>query len=99
MAIYSLFCGSKINRSAALAVQLAASDAAFVAAIEAFSIHDNPTSPIRRRRVTFLMRFQRCTLTPGDEWVGYNIRHSGRSSITQDFRDYISANWSKHFHE
>lgn len=99
MSIYSLICGNKIDASVELAAQFAESDLAFRAAIEAFSTHGNPVAQLRRRRITFLMRFQRCTYTPGDEWIGYNLRHSGKSSIAQEFGDYIRSNWSKHFHE
>lgn len=101
MAVYSFFCGSKIdahNKSSAEWMALfAASDAAFVAAIKAFSTHDHPTPQIRSRRIRFLMRYTRCTVSPDDNWVRYYIRHSDRSSIVQGFGDYWEHNRNNFF--
>lgn len=102
MFVYSMFRGNRIDdhnkSSAELTALCDESDAAFVAAIEAFSMHNNPSSQIRRRRIQFLMRFKRSRVASGDESVWHYISHSDQSSIAQEFRIYIEVNWSRFFH-
>lgn len=99
MGIYTFFYGSKIEAgmsAAELKVVREKSDAAFKAAIDAFSVHDNPTPTIRKRRTHFLMRFS-VYMQPDDKWVMYGVRHSDRSGIVPAFRDFMIENSGRFF--
>ncbi|HDX0898330.1 TPA: hypothetical protein RNS99_004361 [Stenotrophomonas maltophilia] len=99
MGAYTLFYGKELNAGMSVDEMKAAREescAAFKAAINEFSVHDNPSSTIRKRRIHYLMMFS-TDVYPEGLGVMHGIRHSDRSGIVPAFRDFMVENRSRFF--